>query len=655
MSLTITRSEAGFTLAFPYRAELVAAVKSLPSRRFDPTTKSWTVPASGASALRDLLKRLNGTEISLTDDVREALEAGQQATVAAITASRATDWHGDIPVPEGLAYLPYQRAGIAYAMSRPASLIGDEMGLGKTIQAIGTINADANVRSVLVICPASLKINWAREMRKWLSRPLSVSVANGVFPQSDVVITNYDILKKHARSIRARSWDMLICDECHALKNPKAQRTQQVLGKRDRDPAKAVESIKAGRKLFLTGTPILNRPIELWPLVHALDPTGLGASWKAFVTRYCDGHQASYGWDVSGASHLDELQDRLRVALMVRRLKSEVLTELPAKRRAVVVLPTDDDSAVTAETAGYEAAQASVEEARHAVELAKAEDDDTYASAIARLTAASSAAFAEISKLRHATALSKVPQVVAYLRDLVESEKIVIFAHHLDVLATIAAEYPGCVVLTGENTQEQRQAAVDRFQTDPDCRLFVGSIKAAGVGLTLTAASHVVFAELDWVPGYITQAEDRCHRIGQANSVLIEHLVLDGSLDVRMANTLIAKQEVIDRALDDKERSELASITISPDAAATANTPRSRVAKLAEDMTPEQIERVHTALQMLAAMCDGARNIDGAGFNKLDARLGKDLAMRLSLTAKQAALGQIIAHKYRRQLGDSAV
>lgn len=652
--LTVSKISSGFRISFPYSAPLVAAIKTLPSRKFDPATKSWIVPAGGAPDLRSLLGRLG--EVTYGDGAEAALTAGTEARTEALAASRATDWHGDIPCPEGLAYLPYQRAGIAYAMARPDVLIGDEMGLGKTIQAIGACNADATIKSVLVICPASLKINWSREWKKWSVRPMTIGIVNGKFSDADVVIANYDIIKKHAAAIHARQWDMLVADESHYLKNPKAARTAAVLGKWDKDISKRIEAIKAKRRLFLTGTPILNRPIELWPLVKALDPAGLGVSWKKFVERYCAGHDSGYGWDVSGATNLEELQDRLRAAVMVRRLKKDVLTELPPKRRSVVVLSSDGASrAVAAESAGYEAAQSAIENARVAAELAKAEGEESYSAAVAKLNAASSAAFSEISKLRHTTALAKVPQVIEYLRDAVESEKIVLMAHHLDVLAAIAAEFPGCVTLTGECSQDQRQAAVDRFQTDESCRLFVGSIKAAGVGITLTASTHVIFAELDWVPGNITQAEDRCHRIGQRGNVLVEHLVLDGSLDVRMAQTLVEKQTIIDAALDDTERAELSAISIVPDGAATANKSRAGIEKLAESMTPELIAKVHDALRTLRAMCDGANSQDGHGFNKFDARIGRDLADRNSLTPKQAALGQIIAHKYRAQLGEAAV
>lgn len=199
-----------------------------------------------------------------------------------------------------------------------------------------------------------------------------------------------------------------------------------------------------------------------------------------------------------------------------------------------------------------------------------------------------------------------------------------------------------------------RQAAVDAFQGDPNVRVFIGSITAAGVGITLTASSHVVFAELDWVPGNLTQAEDRCHRIGQRESVLVQHLVLDGSLDARMAKILVRKQEIIDKALDiEPEEKELAVkvMEFSP----VESTPRKQIEKVAETLTAEQIEAIHDGLRTLASYCDGARALDGWGFSKVDAHIGKSLADCPRLTPKQAALGQRLVRKYRRQLGQEVL
>src|SRR5262249_37628078 len=202
-----------------------------------------------------------------------------------------------------------------------------------------------------------------------------------------------------------------------------------------------------------------------------------------------------------------------------------------------------------------------------------------------------------------------------------------------------------------------RQAAVDAFQTDPNVKLFVGSITAAGVGITLTAASHVVFAELDWVPGNVSQAEDRCHRIGQTDSVLVQHLVLEGSLDATMAQRIVDKQDVIDRALDINGKPVYAAEPVFAakvkDEPATVDLKREQADKLAAQMTAEQRQAAHTAVQMLAGMCDGAQKLDGHGFNKIDTQIGHDFAARDTLTPRQAVFAAKLARKYRGQLPET--
>jgi SWI/SNF-related matrix-associated actin-dependent regulator 1 of chromatin subfamily A len=261
------------------------------------------------------------------------------------------------------------------------------MGLGKTIQAIGVINADPSIKRVLVVCPASLKVNWARELNKWLVRRMSVEVANGNFPRSDVVIINYDILKKWRTEIDQIKWDLLIVDECHYVKNSRALRTQALLGKHDRDPDKRIKGIEARKRIFMTGTPIVNRPSELWSLVEALDPQGLGSNFFQFMKRYTNATHNGYGWDFTGASNLDELQQRLRAKFMVRRLKSEVLTDLPAKRRQVIVLPPNGAGHAIADEmrlfGNYRATLAAAEKA--AAEARARGDRDGYLAAIRKL------------------------------------------------------------------------------------------------------------------------------------------------------------------------------------------------------------------------------------------------------------------------------
>jgi hypothetical protein len=195
----------------------------------------------------------------------------------------------------------------------------------------------------------------------------------------------------------------------------------------------------------------------------------------------------------------------------------------------------------------------------------------------------------------------------------------------------------------------KRNEAVERFQNDTDIQYFIGSIQAAGVGLTLTASSHVVFSELDWVPGNVTQAEDRLHRLGQQNSVLVQHLVFDESIDARMAKTLVRKQTVIDATLDDPDL----DVPIIPEdePPATSSTTWKKINEEAKHIQPLTIIAIHAALRYLSNKCDGARLEDGVGFNAYDTDIGKSLAEQSSLTQKQAALGRKILRKYSKQLG----
>jgi SWI/SNF-related matrix-associated actin-dependent regulator 1 of chromatin subfamily A len=636
-----------FRLLFPYDPKLVAAVKELPERRWSKSDRAWSVPLASAAALDQLLARIPGP-IEYIDGAREAIDARIAALAQSREASRRTSLDIALPAPEGLDYLPYQRAGIAYGLDHPNVLFADEMGLGKTIQAIGVCNADASLKSILILCPASLRLNWLREWKKWYVHPHRVCIAEGRLPPSDVVIVNYDVLKKHIHEIHARQWDALICDEAHYLKNYKAQRTKLVLGDRKTD----AKPIAARRRLMLTGTPILNRPMEAWTLVNSLAPD-VFSSWWQFAMRYCDGKKDGFGIDASGASNLEELQDRLRGTIMVRRLKAEVLKELPPKRRQVIEISSDSPE-VAREQFAWDALQKRMQELRTAVQLAKAGTEEEYKAAVHALQQGASAAFTELAKLRHETALAKVPFVISHVADSIESGKVICFAHHRDVIAKIVAEFPGCVSITGDTKMIDRQAAVDRFQTDPTCRLIVGNLQAMGVGLTLTASSHVIFGELDWVPGVITQAEDRAHRIGQLDSVLVQHLVLEGSLDAVMARRLVAKQEVIDKALDATERAEVLSEPLIPsdvrEEAATENVSHRKVSEEAAKITAEQIAAIHEALRMLAGVCDGAMQLDGHGFNRIDTEIGHSLANWPTLTAKQAVLGLRLVTKYRRQL-----
>lgn len=680
--------------------------------RWESTARLWhTTDVLKAAKLRAYAAdeatgaRLDAEAAAAQAEADAAAERARQA----VEASRATDADIEIPCAPGRAFLPYQRAGIAFGLARPSVLIGDDMGLGKTAQAIGITNADESLRRILVVCPASLTRNWQREFGFFGSRGLSVGIASTkALPETEVVIVTYDVFSRKtaaAEAIRAQEWDALILDEAHYCKNRDAARTRAILGGLDAKK-RAVEGIRARRRIYLTGTPVTNRPVELWPLVHSLAPAEFPDFW-AFARSYCDARNTGYGWDFSGASNLVELQDRLRATVMVRRLKKDVLAELPPKRRQIIELPADSDDvrdALKAEEdaeAGNATREAAIAELRARVELAKASAQfGDYRRAVAALREGEAVPFTDMSLVRHRTAVAKAPMVAEHVRDAVEAgAKVIVFAHHKDVVDLLREKLQGLgvVVVTGDTPPAKRQDAVDAFQARDNIRVFIGNIQAAGVGLTLTASAHVVFAELDWVPGNLSQAEDRAHRLGQRNAVLVQHLVLEGSLDARMAATVTAKQGVIDAALDgveapaERERriaeaqvrmdadvsaaeaalrdravpapeagnpalaAALARIAARDEAAieraATAALTPEEVAAAAAALTPAQVAAIHEGLRILSDRdLDGARDRNGVGFSKVDTYVGQTLARQGELTSRQAVLGLTLVRRYRRQL-----
>lgn len=518
-----------------------------------------------------------------------------------------------------------------------------------TIQAIGVLNADESINSAIFIVPASLKVNWYREIDKWMLPNLSFGIAeakridkvpdgftkayeyveDGVYktgakagqpkfkkvevqgkpkfrnvetpdywPNTDVVIINYDILDRFTHLIKERSWDLVVCDECHALKTPDSGRTLFILGgkktfnREQREKRKAAgestapiffRAIEANRRVFLSGTPLMSRPVELWPIAKAFNPSGLGRDWDDYTTRYCDAHYTGHGLDTSGASNLEELGVRAREAFMVRRLKREVLPELPPKRRSVVTMDSPEIRELVARE--DELAQAlrlyeamaqgkasTLEEAAQgeaiiqkmaAYGVTDELDPDKpnwrslnldYAASVAGLEPPAVAIlFEEMASVRRELGLAKLSCITPWVNDfLIGGEKLLLFAYHSDVVKALAESLSKWepAVIWGGTPMHRRQLEVDRLQEDENCRIFIGNIAAAGVGFTMTRAHDVAFAEGDWVPSMIEQCEDRACRIGQtAEKINSYFLVANGSLDSRIAQAAQIKEENIQRAL----------------------------------------------------------------------------------------------------------
>ena len=480
-----------------------------------------------------------------TSKARELVNERMAAEKRNLYFSSATSSRFNVPAPKEHSYMPFQVAGISFLAAHENALLADQMGLGKTIQAIGFVNWLSCVKSVLIVCPASLKINWYNELKKWLIHKLSIGIATSKhWPETNIVICNYDILTKLPIKQQGM-WDVLILDECHYLKNEKALRTKYVIGYRRGN--KITPPIQAKRKLALTGTPILNRPIELYNILKYLSPYGWPTRFE-YARRYCDAKQNGFGWDFSGSSNLDELQKKLRSTIMVRRMKKAVIKDLPDKRYQIIEIDEDKLSKVQKRSAAvWENLSKQL-----GIKDPSALSEEEYSRMVRALSGGVAVDFESISTLRKETALLKVPYVIEHLANLLENGvRVVCFAHHTEVIKELKNAFKGrCVTLTGETPMLERERAVRVFQ-DKSAPLFIGNIRAAGVGLTLTASSHVVFAESDWTPGIMEQAEDRTHRIGQKESVLVQHIVLRGSLDANMAKAVVGKKQVIQTAVDE--------------------------------------------------------------------------------------------------------
>jgi SWI/SNF-related matrix-associated actin-dependent regulator 1 of chromatin subfamily A len=610
---------------------------------------------------------------------------------ATAAASRAIDADISVPAPEGLAYMPFQRGGIDWAIKHPNTIIGDEMGLGKTIQAIGLINSDNGIRSILVVAPKTAIGNWRRELNKWLvdkSRTIGIATG-GTFPTSDIVLINWDVLTKWPKRL-TNYWDLIILDEAQFMKNWKTKRAQAVIGLKPskRQRAQGIEPtspLNARRKLVLTGTPIENRADELWPLLHFLDHAKWPSYWK-FTQRYCGVSQFQVSYkpiqtrvfgggvrqpndlvtktatrtvtQIGDGQNLEKLNRVLREeGWLIRRLKKDVLTELPAKTRVIVEVEPDEAclAALDREHEASEEWEEALEDAEAEMELAKASGDKaTFEEAVKALATCKRIPFDEIARVRHDTAVAKLQQCMAMLDERIEAKgpKIIVFGHHKDVLHPLHERYPNSVILTGETPSDERDRIVHRFQTDPTCGPFIGSIRACGFAITLTAASHAVFVEEDWTPGKISQAEDRAHRIGQKDNVLVEHFILPGSIDAKMAKTHVRKQAIADAALDEVQAMLVKSeVSLGVESAGTTIT-FAQMSKEAEAMAPELVAKIHEGLRIIAGVCDGARQRDDNGFNGCDTKIGKSLAMQMGLSARQAVLGKKILLKYHRQLPD---
>lgn len=420
---------------------------------------------------------------------------------------------------------PFQMAGINFLEKAGGKcFLCDDMGLGKTMQAISF--AERNKLKTLIICPATLKLVWQDEIEKFTGKSSQVIYATSEQIENgfQYTILNYDIIKKMS-SLIGNKWDLLILDESTYIKNRNAKRT------------KAINELnnRFKYKLLLTGTPILNKPSELYVPLNIIQPGEWGSFWN-FAKRYCDAKKGYWGWDYSGSSNEEELKRRLE-PIMIRRTKKEVLKELPDKIYQNIRIEMEEETARKYQLALDDFRAYLLEQGYSRNRITK----------VIRAEA-----FVRIGQLRQLVLNDKSKTVEDLIKNL-NGNKLVIFSDYINPLKFLHEKYKKeSVILTGANSNEERKEAINKFQSDDKIRIFLGSTKAAGFGITLTTANKVVFLSLPWVPGDMDQATDRCHRIGQKDTVNVYSL-LCGEIDNYMMQILEKKRKIVNKIIGDEK------------------------------------------------------------------------------------------------------
>ncbi|MGC9217319.1 DEAD/DEAH box helicase, partial [Acidithiobacillus sp.] len=502
-------------MSFPYSAEDLAFVKNrFDGRQYDGNSRSWMVPVTdrNIATIRENAGRFG--------EVEALLRRLQERKAAAVEASQSFAASATFKLKPGLKgeLRPYQAAGVEFITghAKGKAYVGDEMGLGKTITALAAIHQE-EAYPALVICPAVVVGNWKREAQAWLPEGKNIQIIKSgkdvIDPKADIVIASYALAKVAAD----HRFKQVVCDEAHYLKNHKAKRTQETV-----EIAKS-----APHRLLLSGTPVTNKPKDLYAQLEVIDVTGKGCtlgSFFQFATQYCGGQQGRYGFEADGATNLEELNQRLRDGVYLRRDKSQVLTEVPEKQRQFIPvgIPVETKRRIKEIQAEY----------------AREQRDNKPGAALKAMTNEMSA-----------VGLGKIDAAGAFMEDFVDTgKKLIVFSNLREVQQALLQKARdlgvGLVHILGDDSSAKRDQAVDQFQKDPRIQFAVCSLRAAGVGITMHAASDVLMVEQDWTPANLGQAEDRVHRMGQKNAVNVTYLIMEGTLDDTLAQVIQQKRAI---------------------------------------------------------------------------------------------------------------
>ena len=423
--------------------------------------------------------------------------------------------------------LEHQKIAIEKLVGTKRFILADDMGLGKTTSTI-IAALETGEEKILIICPASLKINWEREIRNYTDRSVYIAEGKNFSTEHDFVIVNYDILKnfydiknKDKSPITQANFGLVVIDEAHYIQNGQAQRTKLVNS--------FVKNVK--RLWLLTGTPMTSRPMNYFNLLQLID-SPVAQNWMAYAIRYCQGYQFNAGkrkvWNVTGASNLEELRDRTSRQVL-RRLKTEVL-DLPDKIISPVYLRLKS----------------------RLYEGLMGEYYDWYENKTDE-SSSLTVQFSKLMKVRQVIAEEKIKDTIELAENIIEQgKKVIIFTNFTDTLHKITEHFGKIAVsLDGSTSKPARQFAVDQFQENEKIKVFVGNLKAAGVGLTLTAAEAVIMNDLSFVPSDHSQAEDRAFRYGQKNNVSVYYPIFENTIEGAIYDILIKKKNIFETVMGD--------------------------------------------------------------------------------------------------------
>ncbi|XP_050545725.1 SWI/SNF-related matrix-associated actin-dependent regulator of chromatin subfamily A-like protein 1 [Daktulosphaira vitifoliae] len=518
-SCEITSKER-FIVHVIYHQQLIEIFKTIPSKSYDPKSSQWSFLIKDHDLVMQSIKCLEPTvkieklPYSILKMIKENNLKEQDISKIDLSCLNAEMLNN---------IYPFQKTGIQFGVSKNGRcIIADDMGLGKTIQAIGIAMYYSDNFPLLIVCPSSMRYTWEEEIRiRMPNIPIPsiyvLSKANEHIINPAVVITSYDLMTKTKDLLMRLKFGVIILDESHSLKNEKTARTQVSL-------ALAMQS---NRCILLSGTPALSRPMELYSQIKAVTRSNFMTPIE-YGKRYCNGQEAKYGWDFSGSSNMKELKVLLETQFMIRRLKTDVLKQLPQKVRNVVIL---DSCHLKNRTENMDNLEGML-------------NDKSLRKMQVR--------GALLEYFNH-TGDAKLPAICDYIINLLkEGKKFLVFAHHQKVMNGICKileeNQTYYIRIDGRTSSEERKSVCDQFQSEDKFRVAVLSITAANSGITLTAANLVVFAELFWNPGILTQAEDRAHRIGQSEAVTIQYLLAKGTADDHLWPLIQSKLNVLNKA-----------------------------------------------------------------------------------------------------------